>query len=111
MGDAPDPGTAEGTAATAAKPSRRQRREDRAAAKAARRAARRDAAEGTPGDDPGALPEGPRARSELPGQLRALLVAGHPRQSVLSALVIGVAALVSGRPLREAPVAAAAVLV
>ena len=64
-----------------------------------------------PAEDPGALPNTPRARSEAPAQLGAVLLAGHPRQSVLTGVLVGVAALVSGRPLRESLVAGAAVFV
>ncbi|MGI9157487.1 MAG: UbiA family prenyltransferase [Marmoricola sp.] len=46
-------------------------------------------------------------RDQVGGMLRAT----HPRQSVLTALVVAVAALFSGRPLREWLVAGAAVLV
>ena len=84
-----------------------------------------------PGEDPGSLPRQPKGRqkggtkegskegkqdrpktpSEAPGQLRALLGCTHPRQTLLMAVGIAVAAVVSGRPLREALVAGAAVLV
>ena len=47
----------------------------------------------------------------MSGQLRALLGCVHPRQTLLMAVGIGVAALVAGRPLRESLVAGAAVLV
>ncbi len=70
---------------------------------------------GAPGEDPGSLPErdgaGADQRSEVPGQVRALLGCTHPRQTLTMALVVAVAALVSGRPLRESLVAGAAVLV
>lgn len=45
------------------------------------------------------------------GRLRHLLRAGHPRQALLLAGAIGLAALLDGRPAREVLVAAAAVLV
>ena len=72
-----------------------------------------------PGKDPGSLPDRPKdrpgdrpkGRSEVPGQLRALLGCTHPRQTLLMAVGIVVAALASGRPLRESLVAGAAVLV
>jgi 4-hydroxybenzoate polyprenyltransferase len=68
-----------------------------------------------PGEDPGSLPapaaSGAKERSELPGQVRALLGSTHPRQSVPMAVAVAVTALVSGRPLRESLVAGAAVLV
>lgn len=53
----------------------------------------------------------PKGPSELSGQLRALLGCTHPRQTLLMAMGIGLAALVSDRPLRESLVAGAAVLV
>ncbi|HET9498920.1 MAG TPA: UbiA family prenyltransferase [Marmoricola sp.] len=46
-----------------------------------------------------------------PGQLRALVRAGHPRQAVVLAVVVGVLARLTDRPWREVLVAAAAVLV
>ena len=72
-----------------------------------------------PGKDPGSLPDRPKdrpgdrpkGRSEVPGQLRALLGCTHPRQTLLMAVGIVVAALASGRPLRESLVAGAALLV
>src|SRR6476469_5117301 len=70
---------------------------------------------GAPGEDPGSLPDPAKkkekGRSEVPGQVRALLGCTHPRQTLLMAVAIAVAALVSGRPLRESLVAGAAVLV
>ncbi len=51
-------------------------------------------------------PSGRRA-----GQLRHLLHASHPRQAVVLALAIGLAAFLDGRPARELLSAAAAVLV
>ena len=64
------------------------------------------------GGDRGAeVTDRPRSRSEVSGQLRALLACTHPRQTLLMAVGIGVAALVAGRPLRESLVAGAAVLV
>lgn len=64
------------------------------------------------GGDRGAeVTERPRSRSEVSGQVRALLGCTHPRQTLLMAVGIGVAALVAGRPLRECLVAGAAVLV
>ena len=51
------------------------------------------------------------ARSEVRVQLLGVLRACHPRQALLTAVVVAVAALVSGRPLREGLVAGAAVLV
>ncbi len=71
--------------------------------------------QGSPGEDPGSLPAsagtGSKQRSEVPGQVRALLGCTHPRQTLLIAVLVAVAALVSGRPLRESLVAGAAVLV
>ena len=64
------------------------------------------------GGDRGAkVTDRPRSRSEVSGQLRALLACTHPPQTLLMAVGIGVAALVAGRPLRESLVAGAAVLV
>lgn len=64
------------------------------------------------GGDRGAeVKDRPRSRSEVSGQLRALLGCTHPRQTLMMAVGIGVAALVAGRPLRESLVAGAAVLV
>lgn len=57
------------------------------------------------------VPARPAGPSEVPEQLIGVLRASHPRQALLSAAVIAGAALASGRPLREALVAAAAVLV
>ncbi|MCW2756718.1 MAG: hypothetical protein JWO46_464 [Nocardioidaceae bacterium] len=51
------------------------------------------------------------APSEIPEQSLGLLRAAHPRQAVLTAAAVGIAAFVSGRPAREAAVAGLAVLV
>ncbi len=45
------------------------------------------------------------------GQVPALVRSAHPRQAVLLAVAVGVAAAIAGRPAREALVAGAAVLV
>jgi 4-hydroxybenzoate polyprenyltransferase len=92
-----EPGSAASTTTVpAAKPGRRA---DRKRARAERKAA----SAGTARD-----PKGP---SEVPEQLVGVLKASHPRQALLTAVVIAGAALASGRPLREALVAGAAVLV
>jgi len=55
------------------------------------------------GGDRGAkVTDRPRSRSEVSGQLRALLACTHPRQTLLMAVGIGVAALVAEVLLLEA---------
>ena len=61
-----------------------------------------------PGPDRGPAPR-LRALAERPGIL--LLRAAHPRQAVLTALALGTAAVLAGRPLREAGAVAGTVLV
>jgi 4-hydroxybenzoate polyprenyltransferase len=98
------------------------RKSARKAAKAARKTARKTTGDDSRGPDTeadettsaarpkGAAEEKP-GPSEVPEQLAGVLKASHPRQALLSAVVVAGSALASGRPLREALVAGAAVLV
>jgi 4-hydroxybenzoate polyprenyltransferase len=52
-----------------------------------------------------------RTASEGPGQIRSLLLAVHPRQALVMALVVGTLVALTGRPGREIAVSAVAVLV
>ena len=95
-------GTQPPAAPTTRAAKRAERKREKASAKAARPATAKA------GGQRGTAPSRP---SEVPEQLVGVLRATHPRQALLTALVVATAAFVSGRPLREGLVAGAAVLV
>jgi 4-hydroxybenzoate polyprenyltransferase len=92
---------------------KRVKAEVRATRKAAKaeRTATKGAAPAEPQQSSREAAEEPGGGSEVPEQLAGVLRATHPRQGMLTALAMAAAALASGRPLREALVAGAAVLV
>ncbi|MEP6816541.1 MAG: UbiA family prenyltransferase [Marmoricola sp.] len=95
---------------TRRKRARAEKKAARIAGKGSAKDARSDPRPKTARETTKDTPEQPPGPSEVREQLVGVLRATHPRQALLTAVVVAGAATVSGRPLREGLVAGAAVL-